>query len=501
MQRIIVSSNAKKIVVLFILLVVSLPSISQTSIIYDNNGDIHDIFKTIKTRYVIRFPHAFIDTLFVPINSEISFAGGSLSGPIVFNNTSLSGDVNLKGSSIRGSITNNYFDASWICAMDGITDDTFSINGAIEVCNSVYFPKGTYHLISEYDAKGKVPDNYLSSFKCHIGIGKSNVTLKGEPGAVIDTKEKTGILYLYSQPEQIESSISNILIDGLTFKVHNDGETYLGLIHSIKTMGVNGLTIMNCTFNDFWGDAICLSHYGDSPVTGERTRNQNVSIINNNIIGGNHHNTRNGISVISGKNVLIKKNNIISTSRKDKPGGIDIEPNNSAYTVENIQIVNNYFEDIWGSGGAIGVCVYDGGPAYKITIQGYKICNCIEGIQLYIMTDYTTADFVIINNLFVEVKVPMSFEGEGRSRNWSIIGNNYPKLRQQIPGKIRVDHLVVKRNKSIVYSPMTLVMNSICAKVTSFSRKIVDKIFILIDNLKKSLFDDNKGSRQKNGSL
>lgn len=438
----------KRLFVLCGMLLIAIPTLSKT-INDTNGGDIISLFKAGKARYIIRYAHTFKDTLFVPLNSEIKFEGGALSGPIVFQNTDLKGNVNLRGSSLKGNISNKTFDASWLCEMDGLSDDANNINQAVSICNHVYFPKGTYRLISEFDAKGKVPDGYIPSFKCHIGIGKSDVTLKGEAGTIFETYEQLGILCFFSQPKQIENSIGNITVDSITFKVHNDGKTYLGMIHTIKLIGVNDIRISNCFFDDFWGDAICLSHYGDSPGTGERTRNQNVQLIYNTIKGGSHHNTRNGISVISGKNVVIKYNSIISTSRKDKPGGIDIEPNNSAYTVDNILIAKNYFEDIWGGGGAIGVCVFDGGPAYRITIKKNVIRKCIEGIQLYIMTDNTTSDIVIKNNLIEDVKKPLSFEGEGISRNWTIKGNSYPSLGgQKIPGRIRVNNLSVRNNKT-----------------------------------------------------
>lgn len=441
-------SSYKRLFVFCGVLLIAIPALSKT-IKDTKEGDVIALFKAGKSKYVIRYEHVFKDTLFVPQNSEISFEGGRLSGPIVFQNTCLKGNVNLRGSSLKGNLANKTFDASWLCEMDGVSDDAENINQAISICNHVFFPKGIYRLISEFDAKGKVPDGYLTSFKCHIGIDKSDVTLKGEQGTVFETYEQLGVLYFFSQPKQIDKSIRNITVDSITFKVHNDGNTYLGMIHTIKLIGVNGIKITNCYFDDFWGDAICLSHYGDSPGTGERTRNQNVQLLYNTIKGGFHHNTRNGISVVSGKNVIIKYNSIISTSRKDKPGGIDIEPNNSAYTIENILIANNYFEDIWGGGGAIGVCVFDEGPAYRITIKNNVIRKCIEGIQLYIMTENTTSDIVIKNNVIENVKKPLSFEGDGVSRNWTIKGNSYPSMGgQRIPGRIKVENLTVRNNKS-----------------------------------------------------
>lgn len=413
--------------------------------IYDTEGNnIVDIFRSGTATYVIRNPHQFTDTLFVPHNSKILFEGGSLSGPIVFDKTELRGKVNLKGSSVRGTIRNETFDASWLCAMDGATDDAKSINEMIEVCGHVFFPRGTYRLKSKYNQIGK---KYQKAIKSHIGIRRSNVVLEGEKGALFLTTDSLGTICLFSKPNQIDKSIRNIEIRNITFTVKNDGKHFHELLHTIKTIGVNGLTIENCIFNDFWGDAICLSHYGDNPKTGERTRNQNVKILNNTILGGDDHNNRNGISVINGKNVLIKGNVIKNTSRKDMPGGIDVEPNNKAYTIENIKIVDNYIEDVFGH--AIKIHTKKEASAHHIDIQSNRIRNCGKsGIAVVILTDNTT-DSIIIKDNYVDANTrPYLFKGKGRSKDWIISGNIFERpVLQSIPGDIQVKNLLVENNK------------------------------------------------------
>ncbi len=407
-------------------------------------SNIIDVFKGGTATYVIRYSHQFTDTLFVPQNSKIRFEGGSLSGPIVFDNTELSGQVNLKGSSIKGTISNETFDASWLCAMDGETDDAKCINEMIEVCGHVYFPRGTYRLKSTYN---QISKKYKKAVKSHIGIRRSNVVLEGEKGAQFLTTDSLGTICLFSKPNQIDKSIRNIEIRNINFTVYNDGKHFHEFLHTIKTIGVNGFTIENCTFNDFWGDAICLSHYGDNPKTGERTRNQNVKIVGNTIIGGDSHNNRNGISVINGKNVLIKGNVIKNTSRKDMPGGIDVEPNNSAYTIENIKIEKNYIEGI--SSNAILVYIKKDGPAHHVGILSNEIKGCGKfGIAVAIKTEDTTDSIIIQNNhIFADTK-PYLFKGKGRSKDWIIIGNTFERpVLQSIPGDILVNNLLVENNK------------------------------------------------------
>jgi len=437
----------RKLLFLFQLLI---PLGISAKVVVNDTPDVemHRLFSAGKAKYVISYNHTFSDIISIPYGSIIMFDGGSLKGPIKFNQTSLKGKVRLKGSSISGHITNKIFNASWLCAMDGITDDAPRINEMIDVCGNVFFPKGNYRLISAFNPEGKLPKELHSSVNGHIAINKSNVTLEGETGTTFITDEPLITLSVFSQPNDIVHSISNVKIQNITFEVHNDGKNFHEFMHTIKVIGINGLLIEGCTFKDFWGDAICLSHYGDTPGTGERTRNQNVKILNSTIVGGDHHSNRNGISVINGKNILIKGNTIKNTSRKDMPGGIDVEPNNSAYTIENIRIENNILESIQGSVGAIAIVSYSDGPAHNISIIGNRINNSRTGIHVYIKTNNTTDNFVIKNNTVSDVARPIVFTGNGKSKDWIISGNTFERpCLQEIPGDIRVDNLVVKNNK------------------------------------------------------
>ena len=399
---------------------------------YDTaGGNIHRLFKTGRGKYILRYTHKFSDTLFIPQGSELRFKGGKLMGPVVFNATKLSGNVNLKGSHIRGSVRNNIFNASWLCTKDGVTDDAPYINEIIAVCGNLFFPKGTYRLISAYN---------LENF--HIGIRKDNVTLSGEEGTVFLTKEKLGIICVYTKPYDIANSVRNIKLVGISFRTENDGSAFLEWTHAIQMKGVNGFTIENCTVEDFWGDGICLNHYGDNPKTGERSRNQNVRIVNNTIIGGDLHNNRNGISVINGQNVLIQGNTIRNTSRKDMPGAIDVEPNNSAYTIENIKIIGNIIEGSCGSCGAIQICSINDGPAHHIYVEDNYISSSNLGIYVCLKTEDTTDHFVIRNNHVAADTPPYKFVGNGKSKDWFISGNTFERAtNHRILGNLRIENL------------------------------------------------------------
>lgn len=402
---------------------------------YDTaKGSVHQLFKKGMGKYVLRYKHQFNDTLFIPYGCEVRFNGGRLIGPVVFNATQLSGRVNLKGSHIMGSVKNDTFNASWLCAKDGESDDAPCINEIISVCRDVFFPRGTYRLVSAYKKE-----------KFHIGINQDNVSLSGEYGTVFLTEEQLGIVCVFSKPYDIPNSVKNISLRGITFHTVNDGSVFLEWTHAIQTKGVNGFTIEDCTIEDFWGDGICLNHYGDNPQTGERARNQNVRIVNNTILGGDLHNNRNGISVINGQNVLIQGNTIRNTSSNKMPGAIDVEPNNSAYTIENIKIIGNTIEGSRGRCGAIEICMVKGGPGYNIFVEDNYISKSNLGIYICLRTEDTTDHFVIRNNHIAADTPPYKFVGSGKSKNWVISGNRFDRRTdQRIPGDLQIENLLIR---------------------------------------------------------
>lgn len=457
--------------------------------------DIEDFFSQKNTTYVISYNHEFREVLYIPAGCRIEFKGGSLKGCIVFNDTRLTGQVDLRGSSIHGTISNKVFNASWLCFIDGITDDAACINEMIDVCGSIFFPKGCYRLKSTYNTSGHIPSEYETSVRAHIGIHRDNVILKGEKGTEFITEEPIGTICVYSKPNNISNSCRNISIRNIEFTVKNNGVDYNGFMHTIKVIGVNGLKILNCVFNDFWGDAICLSHYGDSPTTGERTRNENVLICDCSILGGESHNNRNGISVINGKNIIIKDNLIKDTSSPKQPGGIDIEPNNSAYTIDNILIENNVIEGVRGFVGAIGIVLLrDEAPAHNIRILSNKIYDCNTGIAFGVMTQNSMDGLIIENNYIDEKTKSFNFDGKGHAKNWIIRKNTFKNpTKQAIPGNIKVDNLVVKKNKSGVWVPLLIRARSLWNTLSSCIKDLLLKIFSTLNRWKEELSEWIKG--------
>lgn len=407
---------------------------------YDSPGTNLNYFFTEKhSTYVIRYPHTQTTPLQLPEKVKLVFQGGSIQAPLHFKHTQLLGDVKLHGSTIQGSINNKQFVATWLCYADGIKDDAPNINAILQVCNNILFPKGIYHLESFHKPLYPISKPY------HIGINRSNIKLTGEAGATLQTSTMAGMLCIYSKPKDIPNSQSNILIEGLTFQVNNESTDFdrnQEHCHTISFMGVKDASVKNCQFKNFWGDAICLSHYGDNENTGERTKNSNV-IIENNYIDGYKHSNRNGVSVISGEHVKIKNNTFANCSHSSMPGAIDVEPNCHVYTINDILIENNQIDHCQGSNGGISlVSNKRGGPLYNITIRKNRITNSSRGMEFAVELPETSGNIKIESNYVDEVTDPYIFYGHGETRNWNFKKNIFKrKTKVKFGGSIKFINL------------------------------------------------------------
>ena len=414
-------------------------------IVYDTkDGDIKEIFSKNKCVYYIAYPHVF-DSISVPNGCEIHFAGGSLKGKVIFNKNFLSGKVKLHDSQLFGMISNKQFETVWNCYGDGQHDDAYNINQAISVCNVIHFQKGTYLMESFHKPVQGLNEHLHDPVKAHIGVYKSGISFLGEEGATLLTKDAERTIAIYTQPYKIQNSIRHITITKLAFRCENDGIAFNEFSHTIKVLGVNGLRITKCKFFDFFGDAICLSHYGDDEKTGERTRNSNVTI-SNNYIEGKSHNNRNAISVINGYNVLIDNNIIEEVSKNNMPGAIDVEPNNSAYTINGITISNNQIRGSRGSGAAISVvALTEDTPTYNILIKNNQISQSTIGIGFFIKSVNTSRNFSIEDNVVDFDTPPLIFNGRGVSKDWTFKGNKFWRpTKVKIGGSFKIENLQVK---------------------------------------------------------
>ncbi len=133
-----------------------------------------------------------------------------------------------------------------------------------------------------------------------------------------------------SNKHNVSINGSGSLVGDVENHMGNEGEWGMGInITSSKDVTVQGITIKNC-----WGDCIYIGQFQIS----KDEYSENVKIEDVRCEAGR----RQGLSLIAGKNIHIKKSRFIDTGKikYTAPGrGIDIEPNDKENTiVQNILI-------------------------------------------------------------------------------------------------------------------------------------------------------------------
>jgi len=185
----------------------------------------------------------------------------------------------------------------------------------------------------------------------------------------------------------------------------------------IMLRGVSNFTAEGLTIKDTGGDGIYVGsgagYYSNRPYC------ENVKI--DNVVIDNAY--RNGVSVISAKNLSIENSVIMNTGNAEPQAGIDFEPNYSTEIIENFSVRNTIINTN-GSAGitfflssiATGIVAPATGTIENVTIAG----NQSDGIRLWhIVPGVSVKDSLIVNNHGVGFIGVVSYLGpiSGQPRN------------------------------------------------------------------------------------
>ena len=212
---------------------------------------------------------------------------------------------------------------------DGVTDDTASIQSAIDNSYKVYFPKGEYRITmdsSRYHRHNfqnvcyglKIENNDLYFEDCVIKMDGHN-------------SPYYFMLFLYNAKNTYIHGKVTLIGDRTT----NTGGDTRGEGHVIAVMHGHNITIDGVTVKDAWGDGIWLMNDGyiDDVLT---PFPKNVNI--NNVLCD--HNRRNGLAICCGENVSVTNSEFDNSTETLPKLGIDVEANGDGYSVKNITICN-----------------------------------------------------------------------------------------------------------------------------------------------------------------
>jgi hypothetical protein len=202
---------------------------------------------------------------------------------------------------------------------DGVADDTQAIQSAIDNYSHVYIPDRIFAINPE------------------IGLTfRSNSKVTFEKGATIKNLPHNTHIYAMIKLYNVENVEINMgILDGnRANNAAENGEFGYG----VSIRGSKNIIINGGLYKNMWGDGIYIIN--------DVSESENI-VINNPICDNNR---RQGISVISAKNLTINKPVLINTNGTAPSAGIDLEPNEITQNLENIVINEPYTKNNAGAG-------------------------------------------------------------------------------------------------------------------------------------------------------
>ena len=240
----------------------------------------------------------------------------------------------------RSTLVVNVRDGRMGAQGDGITDDTQAIQRAVDVVagtgGTVSVPKGIYLV------------NALVSVRL-----KSDMTLALAPGAVlkaIPNGSAHSAILLISKAERVT-------ITGGTLLGERAGHTGQGgeWGHGLSLAQARQVVVAGVTARECWGDGFYVSSSHEVTFCG--------------VIAD--HNRRQGMSITSGRGIVVRDSTFRNTAGTLPEDGLDIEPNEGD-TVDNVLIKGCTFVDNAGFGLEIGVPHAHTGRAWisRVVVDG-----------------------------------------------------------------------------------------------------------------------------------
>ncbi len=192
---------------------------------------------------------------------------------------------------------------------DGSVDYTFHIQKAIDENDNIYFPDFPI-MINDTGLKLK---------------SNSNLYFQRNSSLIMKPSPKPRYSFFYLNGINKVNIFNPRLIGERELHIGEKGEWGMG----VSIYGSSDVAIYNVDIKNTWGDGIYIS---------SQKERQSSNII---VKSGHIDNARrNGISIISGRNIVIDSLLISNTNGTRPASGIDIEPNHSTDILENILIQN-----------------------------------------------------------------------------------------------------------------------------------------------------------------
>lgn len=267
-------------------------------------------------------------------------------------------------------IDNIYNIAAW-GAINGLADNTSAMQAAATaagVTGGVYFVPAGLWIHGQID----IPSNITMR-----GVGVESVDQRlsdvGNP-----TVTKVGYrLFNTDTVAPFDPALNNkdVTIENIKFSGTVVADGFEEFKHLIMCQGVTNLTIQNCWFYGWQGDAVVVRS-GNATAAAQ---NKNVKILNCAFDGVNNDN-RNAITANDFDGLHIIDCTFANCTRSNMPGAIDVEPNvgDTFVILRDLNIKGNSFKNIGGNVGAIALYLPDG---LTTEAQSFRIIgNDFDGV-------------------------------------------------------------------------------------------------------------------------
>jgi hypothetical protein len=236
-------------------------------------------------------------------------------------------------------------------------------------------------------------------------IFERDVILQAKPGAYLN-KGDALLKFINCKNIKIYGKEALLLMNK---KEYTDGEWRMG----ISLLGCSDVEIQNVTISSSGGDGIYIDGYKDLHFS--------ENIIIDNVISTN--NKRQGISIISAKNVWVKNSVFKNTKGTLPEAGLDIEPDNEADVIINVNIENCSFTNNYHSGIVIGLDnLTDKSEPVSINFK-----DCYLSMNHDVSNRYPAAEIIISAHPTSPVKGNVSFSDIViNESNWRLLYTRKP---------------------------------------------------------------------------
>jgi len=314
----------------------------------------------------------------VSSSGAITYGSSAVTGTVTFkltkNTISLTQGVTITVPAKTATVTSGYNVKDYGAKGDGYTDDTAAIQKAVNAAYSagggtVYVPDGTYMISPTVQV-----------------VMKSNTKLSLSDNTTLKAKTSSGSFTTVI----LIHNVSNVSVTGGKIMGDRTGTATGSENKGITIIGANYVTVSGVAVSGFRGDGI----YVGAGWNGAQNYCGNVLIEDFTI----DNCSRQGITVISAKNLTIRDGKISNISGTSPQNGIDLEPNYAAESLYNILIENVVTQNC----GNVGILValtnyaYSTSNPLSITIKNFTNYNSGDG-RAYFFWKYTKTATCVIN--------------------------------------------------------------------------------------------------------